>query len=237
MVSIIHQKHIISHIIVLILELESNNNKLNRNQGKTQYNHAPSKLKCFYCEGEQIIKECENSKQDKAKCKLKTADIAQRYKDRILQKAKKENIAINETMFWSRQQESMYSIEQAELLLGNMYFSNSRSVWEWLNRHVQNVIINEVHSINAILYKVKVHGVEVEALYDTGTSISVMSKCFLDNFQSKPKSPICNRNISGMVGKALIPLEECFIQFQRGKRIFHDRVIVIDNLMCNYILG
>ena len=40
-----------------------------------------------------------------------------------------------------------------------------------------------------------------------------------------------------MGGEALIPLGEYFIQLQMGKRTFHDRVIVIDNLMCNYILG
>ena len=40
-----------------------------------------------------------------------------------------------------------------------------------------------------------------------------------------------------MKGEALIPLGECFIQLQIGKRKFQNRVIVIDNFMCNYILG
>ena len=35
-----------------------NNNQFNRNQGKPQYNHIPSKLKCYYCKGKHIIKEC-----------------------------------------------------------------------------------------------------------------------------------------------------------------------------------
>ena len=47
----------------------------------------------------------------------------------------------------------------------------------------------------------------------------------------------CNRNISGTGGEALLPLGECFVQLQIGKRIFHDRVIVTDNLMHIYSLG
>ena len=69
-----------------------NNKQCNKNQGKPQYNCACSKLKCYYCEGEHIIKECEKFKQDKAKYKLKTANITQKYKEKILQKAKKENM-------------------------------------------------------------------------------------------------------------------------------------------------
>ena len=96
---------------------------------------------------------------------------------------------------------------------------------------MQNVIVDEVGSENAILYKVKVNGVEVEALYDTGASISVMSKWFLDRFQNKLKLIKCNWNISGAGGKALVPLGECSIQLQIGKRTFCTRVIAIGNLM------
>ena len=104
-----------------------NNNQFNRNQGKPQYSCAPSKLKCYYCKGKHIINECEKFKWDKAKYKLKTADITQTYKDKILQKAKKENTRVNEATLSSSQQESTYTMEQAEQLLGNMHFSNSRS--------------------------------------------------------------------------------------------------------------
>ena len=47
----------------------------------------------------------------------------------------------------------------------------------------------------------------------------------------------CNRNILGADGEALIPVGECFVQFQIGEKIYRDRVIVIQNLKCNYILG
>ena len=40
-----------------------------------------------------------------------------------------------------------------------------------------------------------------------------------------------------MGSEALIPLGEYFVQLQIGKRTFCNRVIVIDNLTCNYILG
>ena len=112
-----------------------------------------------------------------------------------------------------------------------MHFSNSGSESEWLDKYVQNIIVEEVNSENAILYKVKVNSVEVEAWYETGASISVMSKCFLDKLQSKPKLIKCKRNISGAGGGTLLPLEECFIHLQTGKRTFHNWVIVIDNLM------
>ena len=118
-----------------------------------------------------------------------------------------------------------------------MLFSNSGSESEWLDNYVKNITINEVNSENAIRYKVKVNKMEVEALYNTGAFISVMSKHFLHRFQSKPKLIKCHRNISGAGGEALVLLGECFVQLQTGKRTFHDRVIVIENLMPNYILG
>ena len=83
---------------------------------------------------------------------------------------------------------------------------------------MQNIAIEEVNSENAILYKVKVNNIEEEALYDMGASISIMSKCFLDRFQNKPKLIKCHRNMSGAGGKALVPLRKCFIQLQIGKR-------------------
>ena len=87
------------------------------------------------------------------------------------------------------------------------------------------------------MYKVKVNEVEVETLYDTGMSISVMAKHFFDVLQNKPKLIRCNRSISGAGREALIPVGECFIRLQIGKRPFQNRVIVKDNLKHNYILG
>ena len=117
--------------------------------------------------------------QDKAKYALKTTDIVQKCKDKIIQKARKDNISINEATF-SVGQESTYSVEQTKQLLGDMQFSDSESVSDLLDRYIQEVTIDEVNLENVILYKVKLNNLKVEALYDTGTSISVMAKHFFD---------------------------------------------------------
>ena len=64
---------------------------------------------------------------------------------------------------------------------------------------------------NVILYKVRVNNLETDALYDTGVSISVMSKQFFEKLQNKPRLIKCKRNISGAGGEALVPVGECFI--------------------------
>ena len=53
--------------------------------------------------------------QDKAKLKLKMTEIMQKCKDKVVQKARKENVSINEATF-STGHESMYSVEQAKEL-------------------------------------------------------------------------------------------------------------------------
>ena len=46
-----------------------------------------------------LSKSAKKFKQDKAKCKLKTADISQKYKDKIIQKARNNNMSINKQPF------------------------------------------------------------------------------------------------------------------------------------------
>ena len=50
----------------------------------------------------------------------------QKCKDKIIQKAKSDNVSIKEVTF-STSQELTYSVEQAKQLLGNMQFSDSES--------------------------------------------------------------------------------------------------------------
>ena len=102
---------------------------------------------------------------------------------------------------------------------------------------IKEVTIDEVSSANGILYKVRINNIEIEALYDTGVSISVMSQKFYNLLENKPKLITCNRSVSGAVGGALIPVEECFISVQIGNKEFRARVIVIKNLKRDYILG
>ena len=87
------------------------------------------------------------------------------------------------------------------------------------------------------MYKVGVNNIQVDTLYDTGVSISVMAKYLYDRIQNRPKLTKCNGNILSTSGEVLILVGECFIQLQIGKKLFMDRAIVIQNLKYEYILG
>ena len=88
-----------------------------------------------------------------------------------------------------------------------------------------------------MLHKVRINNKNVNILYDTGASVSVMAKHFYDRLQSKPKLAKCSRNILNASGKGLIPIGECFVQLQISKKLFRDRAIVIQNLKCKYTFG
>ena len=96
-----------------------------------------------------------------------------------------------------------------------------------LEAGIKEVKIDEASSGNVILYKVRINNIQVNALYDTGVSISVMAKHCYDKLQNKLKLAKCSRNTSNASGKALIPVGESFMQLQTGKKLFRDRVIVI----------
>ena len=88
------------------------------------------------------------------------------------------------------------------------------------------------------MHKIKVNKTELEALYNTGTSLRVMSKWFFHKLKkNKPKLTKYNRTFSGAGGGTLIAVGECFVQLQIGKKIFRDRVILIKNVTRDYILG
>ena len=101
--------------------------QFSRNQGRPQFSHTHSNIKCCYCKGKHCIRECDKYSWDKSKSKLKTVEIMQKCKDKIVQKAGKDNISVNEASFSTTGQESVYSVEQVEQLLGNMQFSDSKS--------------------------------------------------------------------------------------------------------------
>ena len=84
-------------------------------------------------------------------------------------------------------------------LLGNLNLSGSES--NWLDWCIKEVTVDKASSGNIILYKVRVNNVQVDALYDTGASISVMTKHFYDRLQNKPNFIKCNRNIWVQVEK------------------------------------
>ena len=100
------------------------NSQHNRDQGRLQYHCMPTNLKCYYCQVDRLLKECNKFTKDKTKYKLKSADMFRKCKDQVIQQAKKENVSINEAMF-TMVQELTYSVEEAEQLLGNMCFSDT----------------------------------------------------------------------------------------------------------------
>ena len=103
------------------------NSQYCKDQGKPKYGtHGPRKLECYYCQGEHLVRDCEKFNKDKVKYKLKTMDHAKKYKDKIRQAAKRGNIKVNKAIF-SNAQESTYSLEQTEQLLGSLQFSDSIS--------------------------------------------------------------------------------------------------------------
>ena len=104
----------------------TNSHQFNRNHVRSKYSHSQNNLKCYYSDDKDHIRGCDKFKQDKARYRLKTSDITQKCKDKIIQKAKKDNVSINEATF-STSQDSTYSMEQAEQVLGNMQFSDSES--------------------------------------------------------------------------------------------------------------
>ena len=67
----------------------------------------------------------------------------------------------------------------------------------------------------------------VNALFDTGRSMSCMAIRFFDTLPIKPKLILHDRYIAGAGGETLKPVGEFFIQLQIGKRVFSDRVVVI----------
>ena len=119
-----------------------------------------------------------------------------------------------------------YSVEQTEQLLGNLQLSTDS---DWLDRYPHQVTVDKVCHGHVIKYKVTVNNLPVNALYDTGASMSCMAKRFFHSLPIKPKLIQCDRYIAGMGGKALRLVGECFIQLQIGKRVFIDRVMIIKN--------
>ena len=88
-----------------------------------------------------------------------------------------------------------------------------------------------------IKYKVTVNNVPVHVLYDTGTLMSCIAKRVLDTLPINTNLIPCNRYIACIGGEVLRPVGKCFVQLQIGKKIFRDRVLVIENLWHKYMLG
>ena len=158
-----------------------NGSPYNRYWGDSHSYWAPIKVKCYYCNGEHCINECEKFKKDEDKYNLSRANIAKKYNEKLLQNAKKSSISINETALSSKSQESTYSIEQAEQqFIGGMQLSKTNSDSHWLEQVIEDITIEKVNTDNAVLSKVKENITEIEALYNTCASISLISQWFFN---------------------------------------------------------
>ena len=195
------------------------------------------KMQCYYCDGEHSIDMCKKFKKYEEKYNLSRAKITKKYCKQTLKNARKINVTINKTVLSSRPQESTYSIKEAEQLIGGMQLSDTSSDPDWLDVVIKEVTTDKVSSDNVILYKVRVNNIKVEALYDRGASINMMSCKFYNLPGNKPKLIKCNRSVSGAGRGVLIPVGIYVILVQICNKVFSGRVIVIENLKREYILG
>ena len=107
----------------------------------------------------------------------------------------------------------------------------------WWERVIKDITIDIVYSDNIVLCKVRVNNTKIEALYDTGTSVSIMSHQCFNTLENKLKLMKGNRYISGAGAGKPIPVGECFIQLEIRNNIFKDKVIIIEILPRDYTLG
>ena len=118
------------------------------------------------------------------------------------------NITINEASF-ARAPKITYSMAQMEQLLGTLQLES-----DWLDRFPCQVTVDEVYQGHIIKYKVIVNDVPVNAICNTGTSLSCMAKGFFDTLPVKPRLMTCNRYIADTGSKTLRPVGKCFICVQ-----------------------
>ena len=98
--------------------------------------------------------------------------------------------------------------------------------------------MNEVgNDTSTILYKVRVNDQTATALFDTGVSMSVFCTRFFDSLKHKPKYYNAVGHFREAGCEALIPKGECFLQIKIGKQMFRDKVVMMNNLNLDYIIG
>ena len=67
--------------------------------------------------------------------------------------------------------------------------------------------------------------------------MNVISTRIFNSLKQKPKILKCSRTLRGAGGEALIPKGECFLQIKIGKQMVRDRVVIVNNLNLDYIIG
>ena len=75
-------------------------------------------------------------------------------------------------------------MEEAGQFIRGMQLSDTISDSDWLDKVIKEVTVDKVSLDSAILYKVRVNNAKIEALYDTGVSINVMSHRFYNKLET-----------------------------------------------------
>ena len=150
------------------------------------------------------------------------------------QGAQKNNISINEVALKNDHMiEQCYTEEEAEQLCNLLVDTDSN----WLWQSIHKVQVDEVNAGTPVLYNLMIRNTPVQGSFDTGASMSIMSKKFYNQIQHRPKLIMCNRLLFSAGGDSLQPVGEYFVQMKTGKKISRDHVIVVKNLSRPFILG
>ena len=78
---------------------KSPSSQYSRDHKRQQYNYTPTNLKCYYCKGDNCLKNCDKFSRDKSKYKLKSADMFKKCKDKIMQHANNEKNTMNKAAY------------------------------------------------------------------------------------------------------------------------------------------
>ena len=106
-----------------------------------------------------------------------------------------------------------------------------------MTTHEDVHVIEVGDGTSLILFKTRVNDQPATALFNTGASMTVISTRFFDSLKHKPKILKCNRTLRGAGDEAFIHKVESFLQIKIGKQMFRDRVVIVNNLNHNYIIG
>ena len=124
---------------------KQHSSQLCKEQGKQQYNHRQSKLECYFCKGDHLDSNCKKFSKDKTKYNMKTAHLAKKYKDKLRQAVRKDNITVNKATLSNTQEIDLLCgtdrTTSGEPTLHQQWIRLTRWVYYdlWLMRSVQRM--------------------------------------------------------------------------------------------------
>ena len=97
---------------------------------------------------------------------------------------------------------------------------------------ISEVFIESFHA----LYKVQIGELHTDALFNTGALVNEISFKFYSKMQWLKILPT-SRKVVSADSNSLGPIGEVHLRFKIGKVVFNDRLIILNNLQCDIILG